>query len=302
MSKINALVTMMAVCVLAGIAPGLVVTETFDDGDPNWAGFSNIQIKSGGVTGNYLYADRAAPSTPIFRCHGASSGGRFTWSIDEDYGEGGAFDGLEISFFAKAVEDQRSDGAPIELYLYQAGELGAWRYVFDEPGYSLEWTKHSVTVGFAWTDTKAGEEGWEHFDWGGGSTSFEDTLIDCPQVRITQQNIPAGGWGLQQIGIDDFTMASANLGAVLIGDANLDGVVNDADLSLLLANWGQDATGDPDGGWGRGEFNDPPAAPVDDSDLSLLLANWTGARAAVPEPATLSMLALGGLLAARRRR
>ena len=39
------------------------------------------------------------------------------------------------------------------------------------------------------------------------------------------------------------------------GDSNLDGVVDDDDLSLLLAHWGQDRTADPDGGWGKGEFN-----------------------------------------------
>ena len=50
---------------------------------------------------------------------------------------------------------------------------------------------------------------------------------------------------------------------ILPGDTTGDGVVNDDDLSLLLANWGQaaglDITGD---------------GTVSDEDLSLLLANW----------------------------
>ena len=83
------------------------------------------------------------------------------------------------------------------------------------------------------------------------------------------------------------------------GDANLDGVVDDADLSLLLSNWNQDATGDPDGGWGRGEFDG--AAPVQDNDLSLLLANWTAAGA-VPEPASALVMLLGACAVSRRRR
>ena len=40
---------------------------------------------------------------------------------------------------------------------------------------------------------------------------------------------------------------------------------------------------------------------VDDSDLSLLLANWTGSTA-VPEPATLSLLAVGALVLRHKRR
>ena len=82
------------------------------------------------------------------------------------------------------------------------------------------------------------------------------------------------------------------------GDCNLDGVVDDADLSLLLAHWNEDVTGDPNGGCGKGEFN--AAAPVDDSDLSLLLSNWAGAGA-VPEPATLALLAVGAVALIRRR-
>ena len=80
------------------------------------------------------------------------------------------------------------------------------------------------------------------------------------------------------------------------GDADLNGVVNDADLSLLLAHWGQDVTGEADGGWGKGEFD--ATAPVQDNDLSLLLANWSGAGGAppVPEPATLVLLAVAACM------
>jgi len=83
------------------------------------------------------------------------------------------------------------------------------------------------------------------------------------------------------------------------GDANGDGVVDDKDLSLLLANWGQDRTGDPDGGWSKGEFN--AAAPIEDADLSLLLSNWT-VSGAVPEPASAGLLLAGGVACLMRRR
>ena len=78
------------------------------------------------------------------------------------------------------------------------------------------------------------------------------------------------------------------------GDADDDGDVDDDDLSLLLANWG----GDVD--CTKGEFSGE--APVNDDDLSLLLANWTGAVTPVPEPATMTLLALGAWAALARRR
>ena len=87
----------------------------------------------------------------------------------------------------------------------------------------------------------------------------------------------------------------------LLGDANLDGVIDDDDLSLLLAHWGQDLTGEPDGGWSNGELNG--IAPISDDDLSLLLAGWTGgAGGQVPEPMTVILLAFGGVAVLRRRR
>ncbi len=65
--------------------------------------------------------------------------------------------------------------------------------------------------------------------------------------------------------------SAANRGTAY-GDANLDGAVDDNDLSLLLANWAAGTT------WATGNFIDTVGggATVNDDDLSLLLANWTG--------------------------
>ncbi len=104
---------------------------------------------------------------------------------------------------------------------------------------------------------------------------------------------------------DDVTLCTREIGESLVvatpgptpGDANGDGFVDDDDLSLLLANWRLVAD------WGHGEFSGTP--PVNDDDLSLLLANWTGIpaqTATAPEPAVISLLALGGLALIQRRR
>ena len=90
-------------------------------------------------------------------------------------------------------------------------------------------------------------------------------------------------------------------GIIVPGDCNLDGAVNDADLSLLLNNWQQP------GEWAQGEFDGD--APVSDADLSLMLSNWgfgcggePGGTPPVPEPATIFLLASGALALRRKRK
>ena len=85
----------------------------------------------------------------------------------------------------------------------------------------------------------------------------------------------------------------------LPGDANGDGIVNDADAARLAANW-QTASG---ASWSMGDFNDDGA--VNDVDATILAANWqmtAASRAAsVPEPSSLALMIAMGLAAFYRR-
>ena len=84
------------------------------------------------------------------------------------------------------------------------------------------------------------------------------------------------------------------------GDANADHKVSIGDLSIMAANWNQ--TGFTNG-YADADFNGDGNVSI--GDLSLMAANWDWqlpGSSAIPEPATLSLLALGGLAVVRRKR
>jgi hypothetical protein len=74
------------------------------------------------------------------------------------------------------------------------------------------------------------------------------------------------------------------------GDYSGNGLVEQADLDLVLGNWGAEA-GDVPATW----VNDLPTGFVDQAELDKVLGNWgaqgaLGNAAGVPEPSTIAML------------
>ncbi len=92
--------------------------------------------------------------------------------------------------------------------------------------------------------------------------------------------------------------------AVITGDYDGSGQVEQGDLDIVLQNWGTGTfTGDEAALVGGGPFD----GTVDQNELDGVLQNWGSTAApdfagsAVPEPATLVVLGAGGLGALRRR-
>jgi len=127
----------------------------------------------------------------------------------------------------------------------------------------------------------------------------DDGAVDVADIEQMFDALEAGDQALTwDVNFDDQVTESdavelieGFLGSVF-GDADLDGDVDLDDFVLLKSNWGaSDAT------WAQASFDGD--GDVDLDDFSILKANF--GRTTVPEPAAISLLALGGLALRRRK-
>jgi hypothetical protein len=153
---------------------------------------------------------------------------------------------------------------------------------------------------------------------GGGTAAGEDVrlmlshgLVDISAATLNVTKPAGTGWTwdsltVEQISASDFVLVLKNLVTAVVsvpGDANGDGDVDDADLALFEAQFGFDTPGNSCDFDGDGD--------VDLDDFVIIRGNFGFTSApepaapdfsSTPEPATMSLLAIGGLLVLRRRR
>ncbi len=137
--------------------------------------------------------------------------------------------------------------------------------------------------------------------WSGQANHYYHKYEDASDRLANDPNSPSGVTYDYAFATDIVraTVATISQEAGLLagpGDANVDGTVDDDDLSLLLANWRIGSE------WAHGDFD--ASGDVDDDDLSRLLSNWVGVSAmtVVPEPTTVAMLGAAMMVMLRRGR
>ncbi len=92
------------------------------------------------------------------------------------------------------------------------------------------------------------------------------------------------------------TLISGQIVVTIAGDASGDGHVTLADLTILATNYGGEGSGS------SGDFNNDNVVSL--ADLTILATNYgdSAPGAPVPEPVSLSLLAIGGVALLRRKR
>ena len=117
---------------------------------------------------------------------------------------------------------------------------------------------------------------------------IERMLARYIRLDISETSAPASH-------IFQATVAELEAIGSLPGDANGDGVVSDADYTIWADHYGAtDAT------WAMGDFNG--SGEVTEADYTIWADNYSDISSALPEPATLGLLALVGALTALHRR
>lgn len=149
-----------------------------------------------------------------------------------------------------------------------------------EPDLARGWVMQNMILGQQYDDHPLGSSAVQDLD------GFLDDFAVWNRTLTNQEILDIYNGGLVGNGI-----AKLIGPGTLPGDVNFDGVVNIFDINLVSANWG-----------GTGPTGDANKdGTVNIFDINLVSANWTPTGgAAVPEPSTIVLLALGMVCVASR--
>jgi hypothetical protein len=242
-------------------------------------------IGRGTTRGGAVVVDNATKGWTWGNADGLQSWGQNVVSGLADYSSNPASQNALLYF------DFDSNGIPNEAALSVGDSSGAV-FIYSHGQWKLAGINYAIDS--PWSDTGAP-----------GDPGFIADVFDARGLYYKDQNnnwalvppdlgdpVPGAGYASdisQRLGWIEATIPS-----LLPGDANGDGIVNGADLNIVLSNYGQTGMD-----WAQGDFNGDGA--VNGADLNVMLSNYNrsislSAGVAVPEPGAMAMLGSGGAL------
>ena len=277
--KLTLVALLTVVCVTAMSASAADVT-LFQDGD-----FTSTVIGD-------RYTSAGTAGTGIW----TGAAGQVSWSVTPTGGNPGAF-----------LNHLYSAGVKVTVGVPAPAAQADWTIKFDsqwDSGYFARFMVEGMTAGGTVEN------------WGGGvvvggtqlgaTYNLDANTNGAWVTRTVNVTVPAGYDSIALVwelgsdsagirGIDNVLVTIPGAASAHPGDANNDGFVDVGDLGILGANYGKTSGMT----WATADFTGDGA--VDVGDLGILGANYGWPTAgAVPEPATLSLLALGALSLIRR--
>jgi hypothetical protein len=219
----------------------------------------------------------------------------------------------ETNGFSLIMEDTRRGDVSSATEFLDIPKPTGWSGNIDQVGFEMKWDMTNYAPGSfstlgsctttTWDPSKSPSAtiqenygpisvGIRHSQYPSSNPRYWDDYTDTVMsIAIVNDNSGTGS-----VSWSDMTL---DVVGKLPGDANLDGVVDAKDASIVGANWLQSGMG-----WQQGDFGGGgPGAwggldgIVNDIDAAILAAHWgqTLEGAAVPEPSTLCLLVLGAL-------